>query len=128
MRTTFEPTTTFEDIRREAEEFANARDWNQFHYPRNLLLALVGEIGELSEIFQWRGDKGSEEFLPGWSDEEKVHLGEELSDVLIYTIRLADRCGIDLPTAVKRKIQKNARKYPVEKAYGSSAKYTAYEE
>ena len=53
---------------------------------------------------------------------------EELSDVLIYTIRLADKCGIDLPRAVKRKIQKNARKYPVEKAYGSSAKYTAYEE
>lgn len=70
----------------------------------------VGEVGELSEIFQWRGevDKG----LPNWDDSDKEHLGEELSDVLLYLIRLADICGIDLGDAAAKKIVKNAIKYP----------------
>lgn len=70
----------------------------------------VGEVGELSEIFQWRGevDKG----LPNWEDADKEHLGEELSDVLLYLIRLADICGIDLGDAATKKIVKNAIKYP----------------
>ncbi|KDO57562.1 hypothetical protein CISIN_1g043241mg [Citrus sinensis] len=72
--------------------------------------AMVGEVGELSEIFQWRGevDKG----LPNWEDADKEHLGEELSDVLLYLIRLADICGIDLGDAATKKIVKNAIKYP----------------
>lgn len=70
----------------------------------------VGEVGELSEIFQWRGevDKG----LPNWKESDKEHLGEELSDVLLYLIRLADICGIDLGVAAIKKIVKNAVKYP----------------
>ncbi|CAL1361700.1 unnamed protein product [Linum trigynum] len=91
-------------------EFARERDWDRFHSPRNLLLALVGEVGELSEIFQWKGEvpKG----LPDWKEEEKVHLGEELSDVLLYLVRLSDICGIDLGKAALRKLQLNAIKYP----------------
>ncbi|KAL3604659.1 hypothetical protein D5086_005518 [Populus alba] len=83
-------------------EFAKERNWDQFHSPRNLLLALVGEVGELSEIFQWRGEvpKG----LPDWKEEDKVHLGEELSDVLLYLVRLSDICGVDLGKAALRKI------------------------
>jgi dCTP diphosphatase len=71
----------------------------------------VGEVGELSEIFQWKGEvpKG----LPDWKEEEKVHLGEELSDVLLYLVQLSDICGIDLGKAVLRKVQLNAIKYPV---------------
>lgn len=71
----------------------------------------VGEVGELSEIFQWKGEvpKG----LPDWKEEEKVHLGEELSDVLLYLVRLSDMCGIDLGKAALRKIGLNAIKYPV---------------
>ncbi|KAE8676293.1 dCTP pyrophosphatase 1 [Hibiscus syriacus] len=90
--------------------FAKERDWDQFHSPRNLLLALVGEVGELSEIFQWKGEvpKG----LPDWKEEEKVHLGEELSDVLLYLVRLSDICGIDLGKAALRKVELNAIKYP----------------
>lgn len=118
--------TTLEALRSEMSEFAGERDWDQFHQPRNLLLALMGEVGELSEIFQWRGDEGSRPGLAGWSESDKVHLGEELSDVLLYLIRLADRCGVDLGAAARRKMDKNRRKYPADLVRGSSAKYTAY--
>ncbi|KAL2506543.1 NTP Pyrophosphohydrolase MazG-related [Abeliophyllum distichum] len=101
---------SLKDLSNKLEEFAKARDWEKYHSPRNLLLAMVGEVGELSEIFQWRGevDKG----LPNWKESDKEHLGEELSDVLLYLIRLADICGIDLGDAAARKIIKNAIKYP----------------
>ena len=91
-------------------DFARERDWEQYHSPRNLLLALVGEVGELSEIFQWKGEvpKG----LPGWEERETEHLGEELADVLLYLVRLSDMCGVDLGKAALRKIDLNARKYP----------------
>mmetsp|Transcript_16496 Transcript_16496/g.24843 ORF Transcript_16496/g.24843 Transcript_16496/m.24843 type:complete len:173 (+) Transcript_16496:85-603(+) len=105
-------------------EFAEERDWNQFHLPRNLLLALVGEVGELSEIFQWKGEV--KPGCPSFKEEERVHLGEELSDVLLYLIRLADRCNIDLASAVIRKMKMNAEKYPAKQARGRSDKYTAY--
>ncbi|KAL3506159.1 hypothetical protein ACH5RR_031541 [Cinchona calisaya] len=101
---------SLKDLSNKLEEFAKARDWEKYHSPRNLLLAMVGEVGELSEIFQWRGevDKG----LPNWEESDKEHLGEELSDVLLYLIRLADICGIDLGDAATKKIIKNAIKYP----------------
>ncbi|KAI5061865.1 hypothetical protein GOP47_0022404 [Adiantum capillus-veneris] len=104
--------------------FASERDWDKLHSPRNLLLALVGEVGEVSEIFQWKDEvpKG----LPDWSVEEKEHLGEELSDVLLYLLRLADICRIDLGDAALKKLKKKALKYPVEKCKGLSHKYTAY--
>ncbi|XP_002528829.2 dCTP pyrophosphatase 1 [Ricinus communis] len=106
---------SLKDLSRKLEEFAQARDWEKYHSPRNLLLAMVGEVGELSEIFQWRGevDKG----LPNWKASDKEHLGEELSDVLLYLIRLADICGIDLGDAAAKKIVKNAIKYPADKIY-----------
>ncbi|KAI6693570.1 hypothetical protein NL676_021280 [Syzygium grande] len=102
------------DLSKRLEDFARARDWEKYHSPRNLLLAMIGEVGELSEIFQWRGevDKG----LPNWKEAEKEHLGEELSDVLLYLVRLADICGIDLGDAAAKKIVKNAVKYPPNKA------------
>ncbi|XP_042515536.1 dCTP pyrophosphatase 1-like [Macadamia integrifolia] len=105
--------TSLKDLSRKLEEFAKARDWEPYHSPRNLLLAMVGEVGELSEIFQWRGEvpKG----LPNWEEADKEHLGEELSDVLLYLIRLSDMCGIDLGEAANKKIVKNAIKYPASK-------------
>ncbi|XP_041003713.1 dCTP pyrophosphatase 1-like [Juglans microcarpa x Juglans regia] len=103
---------TLEGLRKRMAEFAKERHWDQFHSPRNLLLALVGEVGELSEIFQWKGEvpRG----LPDWKDEEKEHLGEELSDVLLYLVRLSDICGVDLGKAALRKLELNAIKYPVK--------------
>ncbi|XP_072453701.1 dCTP pyrophosphatase 1 [Notamacropus eugenii] len=118
----FSPEPTLEDIRRLQTEFAAERDWDQFHKPRNLLLALVGEVGELAELFQWKPDGG-----PGplsWSEAERGALGEELSDVLIYLVALASRCHIDLPQAVLAKMETNRRHYPVHLARGSSCKYT----
>eukprot|EP00250_Pteridium_aquilinum_P000497 c10544_g1_i1 orf=35-502(+) len=105
-------------------DFACERDWEKFHSPRNLLLALVGEVGELSEIFQWKGEVP--QGLPDWNVEEKEHLGEELSDVLLYLVRLADICKVNLGDAALRKLRKNALKYPVERCKGSSNKYTTY--
>ncbi|XP_004492206.1 uncharacterized protein [Cicer arietinum] len=93
-------------------QFAKDRDWDQYHTPRNLLLAMVGEVGELSEIFQWKGEV--KRGLPDWKEEEKVHLGEELSDVLLYLLRLSDICGVDLGKAVLRKLELNAIKYPAK--------------
>jgi dCTP diphosphatase len=92
---------------------------------RNLCLALVGEIGEVMELFQWRGECAH--LLPDWSAEHRVHLGEELADCLLYLVRLSDRCGIDLAAAWQDKMAKNRRKYPAAQAFGRSDKYTAYE-
>ncbi|XVF65422.1 hypothetical protein PTKIN_Ptkin09bG0247900 [Pterospermum kingtungense] len=113
---------SLEDLKNKMAEFARERDWDQFHSPRNLLLAMVGEVGELSEIFQWKGEvpRG----LPDWKDEEKQHLGEELSDVLLYLVRLSDICGVDLGKAALRKLERNAIKYPVKLCKGSSKKHT----
>ena len=98
--------TTLESLRRDQAEFARERDWDKFHTPRNVLMAMVGEVGELSEIFQWRGDEGCAPGLPLWSEEDKTHLGEEMADVLLYLVRLADRCKVDLPAAAKRKLER----------------------
>ncbi|RMX69082.1 hypothetical protein KXD40_005180 [Peronospora effusa] len=119
----FEETMTFEALRKRVADFADERDWNQIHTPRNLLLALNSEVGELCEIFQWKGEVNNTE---DWSTREKEHLGEEISDVLIYLVRLADKCDVDLPAALNDKIAKNARKYPAELIRGSSKKYNEY--
>ena len=82
----------------------------------------VGEVGELSEIFQWKGEvsKG----LPGWKARETEHLGEELGDVLLYLVCLSDMCGVDLGKAALRKMELNTRKYPAGHGSGSSRKRT----
>ncbi|GAB2221725.1 hypothetical protein Droror1_Dr00012911 [Drosera rotundifolia] len=115
-----EATVTLEELKMKMAEFARERDWDKFHSPRNLLLAMIGEVGELSEIFQWKGEvpRG----LPDWKEEEKQHLGEELSDVLLYLVRLSDICGVDLGKAALRKMELNAIKYPVHLSKGSSKK------
>ncbi|KAI9983155.1 hypothetical protein PInf_007082 [Phytophthora infestans] len=114
---------TLESLRKRIADFADERDWNEFHTPRNLLLALNGEVGELCEIFQWKGEVKS---TADWSPRDKEHLGEEISDVLIYLVRLADKCDVNLPAALNDKIAKNARKYPAELVRGSSKKYNEY--
>ncbi|GMY15564.1 dCTP pyrophosphatase 1-like [Fagus crenata] len=102
---------SLQELKDRLAEFAEVRGWDQYHSPRNLLLALVGEVGELSEIFQWKGEVARG--LPNWTSDDKEHLEEELSDVLLYLVRLADVCGLDLGQAALTKIVKNAQKYPV---------------
>ncbi|KAK6192223.1 hypothetical protein SNE40_003731 [Patella caerulea] len=116
---------SLETIRQIQQEFCKERNWDQYHSPRNILLALIGEVGELSEIFQWKGEV--KEGLPDFSKKEKDHVGQEMSDVLIYLIRMADRCKIDLSTAVTDKIRQNKLKYPADKVFGKSQKYTEYD-
>nr|DAD34976.1 TPA_asm: hypothetical protein HUJ06_005616 [Nelumbo nucifera] len=99
---------SLQELRDRLSEFASVRGWDRFHSPRNLLLALVGE---LSEIFQWKGEVARG--LPNWTSDDKEHLEEELSDVLLYLVQLADVCGLDLGQAALSKMVKNAHKYPV---------------
>ncbi|XP_030644181.1 glutamyl-tRNA(Gln) amidotransferase subunit B, mitochondrial [Chanos chanos] len=123
---TFSSEPSLEDIRRMQAQFTEERDWNQFHQPRNLLLAMVGEVGEVAELFQWRGEVA--EGLPDWTESEREHLAQELSDVLIYLVELAEKCHVDLPQAVLRKMALNRLKYPASKVHGSAKKYTEYQD
>ncbi|KAM8962421.1 dCTP pyrophosphatase 1 [Pelodytes ibericus] len=120
----FSVSPTMEDIRHLQHRFTQDRNWSQFHQPRNLLLALVGEVGELAELFQWQGEVA--EGLPGWSASQRDDLSHELSDVLIYLLELAEKCRVDLPQAVLRKMELNAKKYPASRVHGSAKKYTEY--
>ena len=90
-------------------EFAAARHWQPFHTPRNLMLALTGEVGELAEIFQWLTDAQAEAIMQG---DEAEHVRQEVADVLLYLMRLAMILKIDVDAAVRDKIALNARKYP----------------
>ena len=101
-------------------EFAAARAWDQFHSPKNLAMALASEAGELLEVFQWLTEAQSRSLEPTAA----AAASEEIADVLLYLIRLSDTLGIDLIAAAKRKLVANAEKYPVDKARGSSRKYT----
>ncbi len=112
----------FDDLKKRLAEFAKERDWEQFHSPKNLAMALIVEAGELVEPLQWL----SEEETSQLSGAMHQALSEEAADVLLYLIRFADRLGIDLEKAAWDKIAKNAVKYPADKVRGSSRKYTDY--
>lgn len=113
---------TLTDLVREIISFGDARDWGQFHNPKDLSLAISVEAAELLEHFLWK-DAGQVDALI--EDGTAVAaLGKELADILIFALLLADRLGIDLVDAIRRKTRENAKKYPVEKAKGSAKKYT----
>jgi dCTP diphosphatase len=120
----FDEDLTIEKVRTLQNKFCKERDWDQYHSPRNLLLAMVGEVGELSELFQWRGE--CQVGVPGWTAKDKEHLEQELADVFIYLVRLSEQCHVNLPKAVLSKIAHNSKKYPAEKVRGSSKKYSDY--
>jgi dCTP diphosphatase len=101
-------------------EFATARDWGKFHSPKNLAMALAGEAGELLEIFQWLSEAQSVEL----DDEDRARAAEEIADIQIYLLRLADVLHVSLPAAVTDKIAANDRKYPLEEAKGNATKYS----
>ena len=111
-----------EKLQDRLRDFAKERDWEQFHAPKNLAMALSVEAAELLEHFQWLSERQSET-LPA---DKLEQVGFELADVFIYSVRLADRLGVDLDDLVLRKIALNEKKYPVEKVYGSAKKYTEY--
>ena len=107
-------------VQKKLSKFTKERDWDQFHSPKNLAMALVSEVGELVEHFQWVTQEESRRL----SEKKLEAVSEELADIQIYLLMLAGKLDIDLLPAVVEKIRKNAEKYPVEKARGSSRKYT----
>jgi len=112
----------FKEIRAAIRKFRNARDWMQFHSPKNLAASIVIEAAELLEHFQWESLEESEQK----AKQQKEAIAEEIADVAIYLIELADNLDIDLPSAIRVKLTKNAEKYPVKRSRGSSKKYTEY--
>ncbi|MDH4287024.1 MAG: nucleotide pyrophosphohydrolase [Gallionella sp.] len=109
-------------LRDKLRTFAEARDWNQFHSPKNLSMALMVEAAELMEHFQWLTEKQSADLDPA----KKALVAEELADILLYLVRLSDKLDVDLLDAALNKLEKNAAKYPAEQVRGSAKKYSEY--
>ena len=109
-------------LKHQLREFADTRDWNQFHSPKNLSMALSIEAGEIMEHFQWLTEEQSKNLPADKLDE----VASELADTLLYLIRLADKLDIDLLASAQNKIKLNGQKYPVEKSKGNAKKYTEF--
>lgn len=105
--------------------FAAERDWDQFHTPKNLAMALSGEAGELLELFQWLTPEQSER--NALSNESVKAIEDEMADVLLYLLSLADKLQVDVTVAAQAKLKLNAEKYPVEKSKGNAIKYSRRE-
>ena len=107
-------------LRMKLRDFAAARDWDQFHSPKNLAMALAAESGELLEVFQWISEDESKRL----DAKARSAAADEIADVLLYLVRLADKLGIDPVAEAKRKLGENEQRYPAEKARGSAKKST----
>ncbi len=113
---------SLDDLNARLLHFARERDWEQFHSPKNLVMALAGEVGELTEHFQWLTEAQSANLDP----DKRQRVGEELADCLIYLVRLSERLGIDPIAAAYRKIAINERRYPVERVQGDARRAEEY--
>ena len=111
-----------EEVRVRVRAFVEERDWNRFHSPKNLAMALSVEASELVELFQWLTEQESEALDP----DRRLRVADELADVLWFLVRLSDRLEIDLLEAAGRKLAANAVKYPVERVRGDARKYDEY--
>ena len=109
-------------LRDRLRKFVAERDWDQFHSPKNLAMALSVEAAELVEHFQWLTEAESQRLAP----EKLAEVRDEIADVLVYLVRLADKLEVDLLAAAAAKIEKNALKYPADKVRGSMKKYSDY--
>lgn len=114
--------TDFNKLRLRIRQFSNERDWDQYHSPKNLAMALIVEAAELVEHFQWL----TEEQSRALSADILQKVGEELADIQIYLIRIADKLNVDMADAVDKKIVVNAGKYPAEQVRGSAKKYNEF--
>ena len=111
-----------EDLRNAISAFIRERDWEQFHSPKNLAMALSVEVAEIVEHFQWVTEEESKNLPP----EKLTELREEIGDVMIYLTELADKLGIDAVEAAKAKVESNEKKYPADLVKGKASKYTEY--
>ena len=110
-----------EKIQKKLRDFSEERDWEQFHSPKNLVMALSVEVAELTEIFQWSNDGGITEIK---DPDLRKKIEGEIADVFNYLIKLTDILNMDLEKAALKKIQENAKKYPIDKSRGKSTKYS----
>ena len=117
--------TTIQELTTEIRQFADDREWGQFHTVKNLVLALVGEVGELAAEIQWVHDADVPTHLG--NAENKLSLASEAADVAMYLFRLCDVANIDLAVEMRRKLLLNSERYSVEKSKGSSSKYTEHQ-
>ena len=115
-------TTTVADLKARVLAFVRERDWEQFHAPKNLSMALAAEAGELMEHFLWAAPEQSRAIAA--EPAKRAKIAEELADVVIYALEFANVTGLDVAAAIETKMTANAKKYPVEKARGRSDKYT----
>ena len=112
----------FEDVLNEIQSFSGDREWSQFHTPKNLVLSIVSEIGELAEIVQWKSDLELIEYLQ--TAKGRKELSEEIADISIYLLRLCQQQNLDFLKIIKDKIKINSSNYPIAKSKGTSLKYT----
>ncbi len=117
------PTDSLECLRARLATFADRRDWQQFHSPKNLAMALIAEAAELVEHFQWLSEDQSRNLSAAKRDEVRL----ELADILIYLIRCADQLDVDLIAAAQDKIEINENRYPVEKVKGKARRAAEYD-
>jgi len=113
-------TMNIKEIQEKLSKFAEERDWDQFHSPKNLVMALTSEVGELTELFQWLTE-GQSSIKDDSSKTDEIR--QEIADIFIYLLRLADKLDIDIEEAVREKIEINAKKYPIDLAKGNATKY-----
>ncbi len=114
-------TTTVAELKTKVLAFVQERDWEQFHSPKNLSMALATEAGELMEHFLWATPEKSKEIAADPIKRGKI--ADELADVVVYALEFANATGLDVAAAIEAKMAANAKKYPVEKAKGRSEKY-----
>ncbi len=115
--------TTIDELKRSVSAFSEERDWQPFHSLKNLAMSLSIEAGELMEHFQWVECSEAGDLIA--DDSSRSAIEEELADVVIYALQFANGAEIDLSNAIRRKMEINARKYPIEKSKGKSDKYDA---
>ena len=109
-----------EEIQARLDKFAKDRNWDQFHSPKNLSMALSVEVAELVEIFQWSNSGGLDEIK---DPETRKNIEEEIADIFIYLIKISGKLNLDLSKVINEKIDKNEKKYPISKSKGKSDKY-----
>tara|TARA_B100001029_G_scaffold109476_1_gene90346 strand:+ start:809 stop:1156 length:348 start_codon:yes stop_codon:yes gene_type:complete len=108
-------------IQQRLKKFAEVRNWKQFHNPKNLVMALSVEVAELVEIFQWSNSGGNDEIN---DPETQEKIKEEIADIFNYLLKISDELELDLDEIIHKKIDKNEKKYPVNKSHSSSKKYS----
>ncbi|HAE79201.1 nucleotide pyrophosphohydrolase [Morganella morganii] len=113
---------SLEDLQKRLADFAGARNWDQFHSPKNLSIALSVEASELLEIFQWLTEEESKNL----NSEQLTETEQEVADVLLYLLQLSDKLNINILEAAYKKLDANDKKYPVEACFGSAKKYTKF--